>query len=435
MRFNPSPLHTASSDEEHDVSETDAFEGAEKMPISVCLSDEETLKRFYTTRFIQMQQIACKRISKAWIKVVQPRKQAHYPYNGGKMAAAAGNPGNGDLTKPDWWPQVGCRHKEPDHIGKAERLTLLLHILRNLYNYQANDGNIITVDRLQQSTKECFGDLPRFEKASEYLNEIYKVRGEEERYIRGDIDGQSSVIVTMPNQEPRERRKKVIAKTVNAARVKRNRFAAHEPLIFADGSLTGQQLSPKQLGSSLNQSGTSQPKRKLQPVDRASVMTEGNPLYSSGPQGRSASGTAQTSISPTETQCSPRQIFGYREPLQPPARPEDIYTVNHSEAVQSFTEPTDNLARWYPITVTRAQAQVGTNASHLFMPSLPPEQKITPSVFNQLARSTTAMPYLPESRYFPAQTDFRAYGSRTSSDMRHNPQGYDSMSTDTRSCH
>ncbi|MCJ1377779.1 hypothetical protein MMC17_000875 [Xylographa soralifera] len=433
MTSSPSPSHTAPIDKHNDASETDALADAETTPISIPFSNEKLLKWFYTTRFIQMQQIACKTISKAWIKVVQPKKQALYPYNGGKRAAVAGNPGNGDLTKPDWWPRFGCRHKEPDHIEKSERLILLLHILRNLHNYKASDGNTITVERLQQSTRECSEDLTVDEKALKYLNEIYMVRAQEERYLRGDLDKNQRVIVAMPKKKPRESTKKVNAKTASAARVKRNRIAAHEPRILVEEPSARQQQSPKQLRSSLNQSGTSHPKRKLLPEDRAPVMTEGNPLCSPGSPGRSSSGTARASFSSTEVQCSPHQVFGYQEPLPPPARPEHTYTVDHSAAVQPFIEPTENLGRWDPIAVTTAQAQVGTNESHLYIPSLLPDHKIHPSAFNQLARSTTAIPYLPESRNFPAQPDFRAYGSGTFSALHHNLPGYDSMSVDTRS--
>lgn len=114
-----------SGDEDGDASDTDAFEGAGEMWQSIKISDEAALEKFYTTRFIQMQQIPCKFINKAWVKIVQPRKQAHNPYNGGKVAASAGQPGCGQLTQPDWWPPEGCRHREPDHINKGGKLMYL----------------------------------------------------------------------------------------------------------------------------------------------------------------------------------------------------------------------------------------------------------------------------------------------------------------------
>jgi len=108
----------ASGDEDGETSDSDAFEGAGIKYQTIKISDGAALEKFYTTRFIQMQQIPCKVINKAWVKIVQPRKQAHNPYNGGKVASSAGQAGCGHLTKPDWWPREGCRHREPDHIQK-----------------------------------------------------------------------------------------------------------------------------------------------------------------------------------------------------------------------------------------------------------------------------------------------------------------------------
>lgn len=109
---------STSDDEDDDASESDAYEGASQTMISFAVTDVEALKKFYITRFIQMQQIPCKMINKAWIKVVQPKKQARHPYNGGKENKDLGKKDAGERTKPDWWPPVGCRHKEPDHIQK-----------------------------------------------------------------------------------------------------------------------------------------------------------------------------------------------------------------------------------------------------------------------------------------------------------------------------
>lgn len=60
---------------------------------------------YYQTRFTWLQQDVCKLIVKAWIKVIEPKKQNKYPYN------------KGDSSKPDWWPE-GVRHREPDHLHK-----------------------------------------------------------------------------------------------------------------------------------------------------------------------------------------------------------------------------------------------------------------------------------------------------------------------------
>ena len=91
------------------------------MQKEILVSDKEALKRCYDTRFRQIQQLGCKTIAKAWVKVVEPKKQAHHPYNGGKRAKELGRDADGEVTKPDWWPPKGCRHKEPDHTKKDGR--------------------------------------------------------------------------------------------------------------------------------------------------------------------------------------------------------------------------------------------------------------------------------------------------------------------------
>lgn len=66
--------------------------------------------------FKELRQQACKSIAKAWVKAVEPKKQTAYPYR------------NGDRSKPPWWPK-GVRHKEPDHLKKSERISLMLSIV------------------------------------------------------------------------------------------------------------------------------------------------------------------------------------------------------------------------------------------------------------------------------------------------------------------
>ena len=69
------------------------------------ISDNDAVTTFFETRFRQMQQLTCKVVAKAWIKVIEPKKQSNFPYN------------RGEEKKPVWWP-VGARHKEPDHLMK-----------------------------------------------------------------------------------------------------------------------------------------------------------------------------------------------------------------------------------------------------------------------------------------------------------------------------
>lgn len=78
------------------------------------IGDVAQTTKYYEERLKQMQQGACKVIAKAWVKVVEPRKQTAHPYiNEAKSA-------------PPWWPEIkpadgsqGVRHKEPDHLLKG----------------------------------------------------------------------------------------------------------------------------------------------------------------------------------------------------------------------------------------------------------------------------------------------------------------------------
>lgn len=74
------------------------------------IGDDEQVEAFYLVRFKDMQQSACKVMGKAFVKLVEPKKQTHHPYTGG------------DSKAPPWWPNTtgeNCvRHKEPDHLLK-----------------------------------------------------------------------------------------------------------------------------------------------------------------------------------------------------------------------------------------------------------------------------------------------------------------------------
>lgn len=64
------------------------------------------LDSYYESKFAALQQATCKLVVKAWIKVIEPKKQMKYPYN------------KGEELKPAWWPE-GVRHREPDHLSKS----------------------------------------------------------------------------------------------------------------------------------------------------------------------------------------------------------------------------------------------------------------------------------------------------------------------------
>lgn len=85
------------------------------------IGDSGEVNQFYTQRFKDLQQGACKYIAKAFVKIMEPKKQTNFPYTGGNDKA------------PAWWPprpdekdttgKKGCRHREPDHLYKGGKLT------------------------------------------------------------------------------------------------------------------------------------------------------------------------------------------------------------------------------------------------------------------------------------------------------------------------
>ncbi|GJC95257.1 ydr124wp-like protein [Colletotrichum higginsianum] len=81
------------------------------------VGDHKEVWNLYEQRFKNCQQTACKLIAKAWVKVVEPKKQTNHPYTGQ------------DEKAPDWWPkpwgptkEEKVRHKEPDHLYKRGKV-------------------------------------------------------------------------------------------------------------------------------------------------------------------------------------------------------------------------------------------------------------------------------------------------------------------------
>ncbi|KAI1823048.1 hypothetical protein F4861DRAFT_350321 [Xylaria intraflava] len=168
------------------------------------IGDSDAVYAFYDQRLKCCQQTACKIIAKAWVKAVAPKKQSTNPYT------------RGDQTRPDWWPKTYCkfgtnvhlemRHKEPDHLGKEERVYLLCHILRMLVEPPHSQHSAIrkvnlTLDALEAVTFEAlsswFSDKSSPGNLSKrpILKEIFKVARQEERYKDGEIDGDTEILV------------------------------------------------------------------------------------------------------------------------------------------------------------------------------------------------------------------------------------------------
>jgi hypothetical protein len=78
------------------------------------IGDSEKVERFLIDRLKRIQQLADKKIAKAWIKGICPNKQAKFPYQNNKL-----NEGEEPVV-PGWWPDKVkvCRFVEPDHIKR-----------------------------------------------------------------------------------------------------------------------------------------------------------------------------------------------------------------------------------------------------------------------------------------------------------------------------
>lgn len=96
---------------------------SQKATISV--TDKDALRRYYEKVFQNLQQTNCRVIAKAYVKLVEPRKQVNYPYNGRKIVDGETQQLSPDETRPPWWPS-GVSHREPDHLPKAGETAALL---------------------------------------------------------------------------------------------------------------------------------------------------------------------------------------------------------------------------------------------------------------------------------------------------------------------
>ncbi|KAF7114550.1 hypothetical protein CNMCM5793_009195 [Aspergillus hiratsukae] len=153
------------------------------------LRDRRLLRKYYQKAFESLQQINCRTIAKAYVKLVEPRKQVNYPYNGRKLIAGISRQLDPDMTKPAWWP-LGVTHREPDHLPKAERVRLLVHILCEL-----RDSRGITVAKLREADQSIRRQITPPERL-QVLDEIYRVREEEESYLDGCLDEQAAVYIS-----------------------------------------------------------------------------------------------------------------------------------------------------------------------------------------------------------------------------------------------
>ncbi|EME43175.1 hypothetical protein DOTSEDRAFT_72529 [Dothistroma septosporum NZE10] len=171
------------------------------------IQDEQAVKDFLHGRLKGMQQLADKKIAKAWIKSICPKKQANFPYQNKKL----GRDGhmNEQPAVPGWWPgQNVCRFIEPDHIKRTERMELCLHLLRlrpdpdqlKIWNKDKTEPNSThlyhgwTAFLKESAGAEIFDELPkedkvRTESRKAMMEQMYRVAQLEQDFLDGAIDG------------------------------------------------------------------------------------------------------------------------------------------------------------------------------------------------------------------------------------------------------
>ncbi|KAL2832793.1 hypothetical protein BJY01DRAFT_253723, partial [Aspergillus pseudoustus] len=143
------------------------------------ISNQPLLRKYYAKAFDSLQQTNCRILAKAYIKLVEPRKQVNFPYNGRKHISGTPQQFDPESTKPAWWPS-GVTHREPDHLRKPARIRLLIHILCEL-----RESHAICVEKLKEADQSIRRQISP--ERLQVLDEIYRVRGEEENYLNGKI--------------------------------------------------------------------------------------------------------------------------------------------------------------------------------------------------------------------------------------------------------
>lgn len=112
----PYPLPVPASENPSDVDDDPLPKKKQSKAFEIQETDKVTA--FLVSRLKRMQQLADKKIAKAWIKGICPKKQAKFPYQNNKKDIPDGAKEKPLL--PGWWPDPNtiCQFKEPDHIKR-----------------------------------------------------------------------------------------------------------------------------------------------------------------------------------------------------------------------------------------------------------------------------------------------------------------------------
>ncbi|KAJ5753680.1 uncharacterized protein N7511_007833 [Penicillium nucicola] len=160
--------------------------------IMISLGNANFIRRYYEKVFENLQQTNCRILAKVYVRLVEPRKQVRFPYNGRKNVAGVTHQWSPEETKPPWWP-LEVRHREPDHLHKAERIELLVHILSEL---RASHG--VTARRLRAADETIRRQICPSDRIG-LLDELYYVREKQEKLLDGTLNVNARVSISRDN--------------------------------------------------------------------------------------------------------------------------------------------------------------------------------------------------------------------------------------------
>ncbi|KAJ5797493.1 uncharacterized protein N7503_006789 [Penicillium pulvis] len=160
---------------------------------TISIDNAELLRLYYEEGLEKFHQTNCRALAKSYIKLIEPHKRTHYPYNGRMVVSGRLVQLDPETTKPPWWPS-GVTHREPDRLTKAERIRLLVSIICDL-----RSSHQITAKKLRGADEAIRGQVTPPEQLR-ILDEIYRVREQEEKFLDGA--NYSQVEIAIPgNQE------------------------------------------------------------------------------------------------------------------------------------------------------------------------------------------------------------------------------------------
>ncbi|KAJ5998482.1 hypothetical protein N7451_006292 [Penicillium sp. IBT 35674x] len=163
---------------------------------TISVDNADLLRLYYEEGLGKFHQTNCRALAKSYIKLIEPHKRTKYPYNGRVVVSGKLLQLDSEATKPPWWPS-GVTHREPDRLTKAERIRLLVSIICDL-----RSSHQITAKKLRYADEAIRRQVTPPEQL-QILDEIYRVREEEEKYLDGANYSRAKIAIPA-NQEPQD---------------------------------------------------------------------------------------------------------------------------------------------------------------------------------------------------------------------------------------